>query len=522
MDVLDDTRIHPEDYELARQMARDALDIEEDGEDDSRRGRKRADNPSRYVKELMRQSPERLDELDLVSYAAELKRLADLHKLETLKAIKHELQHPHEDPRAEFVAPDDVFVLRMLTGETVGESLKDDGSTMVSGTIVRVQPRFAIARLDSGMEGFIGVANIADYRVEEASDELAPGQAIVAVVKRIDLEKMSLDLSMRKSDVDAACGRDRDLAPDAARVDAYFDIDAETMLRERSRAAKQKSTARMRTIPHPLFKPLNGREAEQYLATRPRGDCVIRPSSRGVDHIAITWKVGDSLFQHIDVREENKPHEGALGLSFTVGELSYTDLDELIALHVDPIMRKLDEVKRSPKFYDPEADPLYASEPLADVLGLNDYTQEYRDRRLSLWEKRVARHLDTLAQSTGRGAYCVALSLAKPGSLVLAFKPTPEHRGILKWTARVEPNEYKLGERGRYPNITGLINGFKMMQTKSAQQQKQKPSSREPREESSGRSGGRWGGTNSWSAQQGQSSSSKWNSGAASSSSGWN
>ncbi|KAJ1793034.1 Transcription elongation factor spt6 [Coemansia sp. RSA 2167] len=516
MDVLDDTRIHPEDYDLARKMALDALDIEDDVEDDNRRGRKRADGPSRYVAEVMRRSPEKLDELDLVKYAEELKRLLDVHKLETLKAIKHELQHPNEDPRGEFVPPDDAHVLRMLTGEVVGESLKEDGSTMVSGTIIRVQPRFAIARLDSGLEGFIGVANIADYRVEEASDELAPGQAIVAVVKRIDLEKMSLDLSMRKSDIDTACGRARDLVPDPAHVDPYFDTDAEAVLRERARAVQKKTTARMRSIPHPLFKPLNGREAEQYLATRPRGDCVIRPSSRGMDHIAITWKVGDNLFQHIDVREENKPHENALGLSFTVGDLSYSDLDELIALHVDPIMRKLDEVKRNPKFYDPETDPLYVSEPLSDVLGPNDYSQEFRDRRLSLWEKRVTRHLDTLAQSTGRGAYCVSLSLAKPGSLVLSFKPTPDYRGIIKWTARVEPNEYKLGERGRYPNISGLINGFKMMQTKNA---KPREKSREPREERSGRSG-RWGGTSSWNAPQSQSQSqSQWNS---TSSRGWN
>ncbi|KAJ2421614.1 Transcription elongation factor spt6 [Coemansia sp. RSA 2524] len=497
-------------------MALDALDIEDDVEDDNRRGRKRADGPSRYVAEVMRRSPEKLDELDLVKYAEELKRLLDVHKLETLKAIKHELQHPNEDPRSEFVPPDDAHVLRMLTGEVVGESLKEDGSTMVSGTIIRVQPRFAIARLDSGLEGFIGVANIADYRVEEASDELAPGQAIVAVVKRIDLEKMSLDLSMRKSDIDTACGRARDLVPDPAHVDPYFDTDAETVLRERARAVQKKTTARMRSIPHPLFKPLNGREAEQYLATRPRGDCVIRPSSRGMDHIAITWKVGDNLFQHIDVREENKPHENALGLSFTVGDLSYSDLDELIALHVDPIMRKLDEVKRNPKFYDPETDPLYVSEPLSDVLGPNDYSQEFRDRRLSLWEKRVTRHLDTLAQSTGRGAYCVSLSLAKPGSLVLSFKPTPDYRGIIKWTARVEPNEYKLGERGRYPNISGLINGFKMMQTKNV---KPREKSREPREERSGRSG-RWGGTSSWNAPQSQSQSqSQWNS---TSSRGWN
>ncbi|KAJ2158205.1 Transcription elongation factor spt6 [Coemansia sp. RSA 552] len=504
IDVLDDTRVHPEDYDLARKMALDALDVEDDDDDDPRRRRR---GPSRYVAELMRDAPERLDDLDLDKYAAELTRLLDVHKLETLKFIHRELQHPNADPRAPHEPMSDAQLLYMLTGETVGHSLKEDGSCLVSATIMRVQPRFAIARLDSGLDGFINVANIADYHVEEAADELAPGQTVVAVVKRIDLDRMSLDLTMRPADV-AAATRRHDVDP--RKVDRYFDLGAEAQLRERARAQKAKSSARMRSIPHPLFKPFNGREAEQYLAARPLGDCVIRPSSRGLDHIAITWKVGDGLFQHIDVREEGKPNPAALGTSFIVGDMAYTDLDELVALHVDPIVRKLDEVRRSPKFYDPERDPLYAREPLEEVLGgPNDYSSEYRERRLELWETRVSRHLDTLAQSTGRGAYCIALSLSKPGSLALAFKPTPDYRGIIKWTARVEPSEYRLGDRGRYPNITGLVNGFKVMQMKAPKRPADRQDHRHSRPERDHRperpsrgatGGGGWGGTNSWDA----------------------
>ncbi|KAJ1845402.1 Transcription elongation factor spt6, partial [Coemansia sp. RSA 2708] len=429
-DVLDDTRVHPEDYDLARKMALDALDIEDD-DDDARR--RRRDGPSRHVADLMRRAPDKLDELDLARYAAELARLLGVHKLETLKFIRRELQRPHADPRAPFAPPDAARVLHMLTGETVGASLRDDGSCLVAGTVVRVQPRFAVVQLDSGLEGFVGVASIADHRVEAASDELAPGQPVAAVVTRIDLERLSVDLSLRRSDIAAACA----LADAAPAADAYFDADAEARLRERARARQHASAARTRHIPHPLFKPLGARDAEHYLAARPRGDCVIRPSSRGPDHIAVTWKVADGLFQHIDVREENKPHAAALGASFSVGDLSYSDLDELVALHVDPIARKLDDVRRSAKFYDPEADPLYRAEP---ALGPDDGSRDFRARRLARWDARVARHLDTLAQSTGRGAYCVALSLARPGALVLAFKPTPDARGFKQWVARVEPN----------------------------------------------------------------------------------
>ncbi|KAJ2557087.1 Transcription elongation factor spt6 [Coemansia sp. RSA 1933] len=478
VDILDDTRVHPEDYDLARKMALDALDIEDDADDETsnRRGRKKANGPSRYVAEVMRKCPEKLDDLDLEKYAEELEKLLGMHKLETLKCILREMQNPAYDPRQEFQPPSDKKVLEMLTGEIVGESIKEDGSSVVSGTVVRVQPRFAIVRLDSGLEGFIGVANIADYRVEEASDVLAPGQAVVAVIKRIDLEKMSLDLSMRKSDVDEACGRGKRMAPDAKSVDRFFDFATETLLREKAKQQLQRSITRTRAIPHPLFKALSGREAERYLAGRPRDDCVIRLSSRGVDHIAVTWKVGEGLFQHIDVKEKDKPNDAALGESLIIGDSAYSDLDELIAYHVEPIARKLEEVKRSPKFYDPETDALYAAEPLASILGTNDYSDDYKARRQNLWETRVARHLDTLAQSTGRGSYCISLSLTKPGALVLAFKPTPSYRGIMKWTVRVEPREFRIGDRGRYPDVNGLIVGFKSMQMNAASQQQQRPS----------------------------------------------
>ncbi|KAJ2381958.1 Transcription elongation factor spt6, partial [Coemansia sp. RSA 2603] len=468
VEVLDATLVHPEDYDLARKMALDALDIEEEDDDNNayaQRGRKRSDAPSRYVAELMRRAPEKLDELDLGKYADELKRLLDVYKLETLRFIRRQLQHPDRDARREFAPPDPAAVLHMLTGETLGESLREDGSTVVAATVVRVQPRFAIARLDSGLEGFISIANVCDERIDEVSDALAPGQAVVGVVKRIDLEKLALDLSLRSSDVSAACARARQPVPDASAVDKHFDLDAEARVRARAKAQQRTQTARMRTIPHPLFKPLSAREAEQYLAARPPGDCVIRPSSRGVDHIAVTWKVAEGLCQHIDVREEGKPSDVALGHSFYVGDSVFSELDELVAFHIEPIVHKLDEVRRSAKYYDPERDPLYAAEPAASLLGPNDYSDDYRRRRQELWDARTTRHLDALAQSTGRGAYCITLSLSKPGALTLAFKPTPSYRGLMKWTARVEPNEYRLGDRGRYPDINGLIVGFKTMQT---------------------------------------------------------
>ena len=64
MEVLDGTRVHPEAYEWARKMAVDALADEEAGEEAQ---------PAVALEEILK-TPERLKELDLDAFAAELER----------------------------------------------------------------------------------------------------------------------------------------------------------------------------------------------------------------------------------------------------------------------------------------------------------------------------------------------------------------------------------------------------------------------------------------------------------------
>lgn len=36
--------------------------------------------------------------------------------------------------------------------------------------------------------------------------------------------------------------------------------------------------------------------------------------SQGSDHLTVTWKVADGIYQHIDVREEGKENAFSLGM----------------------------------------------------------------------------------------------------------------------------------------------------------------------------------------------------------------
>jgi transcription elongation factor SPT6 len=205
VDVLDDTRIHPEDYAIARKMAADAIEEEQAIDDD--------DNPSHQVEEVMR-NPERLEELLLEDFAAELERSKGESKRMALETIRTELMHPYRDTRVPFRAPDENEVFTMLTGET-DETIYPGG--LVGATVVRIHDMRIGVRLDSGLEGIVSIKNVGDY----GPDALREGQAVKCSILRVFKDKFLLDLSMRESDLGMASGSGH------VRKDRYFDLAAE-------------------------------------------------------------------------------------------------------------------------------------------------------------------------------------------------------------------------------------------------------------------------------------------------------
>ena len=59
---------------------------------------------------------------------------------------------------------------------------------------------------------------------------------------------------------------------------------------EAQRAEADKYRYLPRTVLHPLFRNCSGADASAHLAARSVGECVVRPSTRGVDHLTVTWK----------------------------------------------------------------------------------------------------------------------------------------------------------------------------------------------------------------------------------------
>ncbi|KPI35737.1 Transcription elongation factor spt6 [Cyphellophora attinorum] len=194
-----------------------------------------------------------------------------------------------------------------------------------------------------------------------------------------------------------------------------------------------------RVIKHALFQPFNSVQAEQYLGSQNRGDAVIRPSSKGTDHLAVTWKVADGIFQHIDVLELDKENEFSLGKILRIGssaQYQYVDLDQLIAEHVRPMAKMVEQMVNSDKFHNKSKAQLEE--------WLNTYT----------------------AANPKRSMYQFCLNREKPGYFHLIFKAGHKAKSQ-DWPVKVTPGvggsgAFELRGQG-YPSMQGLSNGFKIL-----------------------------------------------------------
>lgn len=337
-DPLDHTRVHPEDYELGRKMAADALELDEEDV----KAETDLNGPGAIVRKLFKdEEQDRVNELILEEYAEQLEANYAQKKRATLETIRLELQSPYEEIRKTFAALTPTQIFSMFTGETE-ETLARDMIVPVNVRVVRED--FAIVRLDCGVEGRVEAHDV-NYR-SSLRDVLQIGQTTNAKILEVSHRDFNVKLTMREEELRRGYRRVANLHPD------QWDYDLE---REDGEELKEKDrvTGRaQRVINHPLFKPFNGLEAEQFLGSQPAGEVVIRPSSKGNDHLSITWKVADGVYQHLDVLELQKENEFSVGRTLRVGgKWTYTDLDELIVEHVKSMAKKVEELVRHDKFH---------------------------------------------------------------------------------------------------------------------------------------------------------------------------
>lgn len=339
-DPLDATRIHPADYEFAQKMCQDALDLDAEDVADQHK--------SAAVQQLMLDDDRarKMGDLNLDDFAFNIQRQGEGNKRHTLGEIVNELISYRSDRRPPFNLPSDWEVVQMLTGETyrtIGPGLR------VTATVRKALTSRVFCALDSGIDAVLERDYVADdpNSVPENEVMFKPKQPVKAMILEADPAAFQVRLSMRHGDLVQAVPFRQPF-----KDDPYNDVTKQAEYEERAAQKKRQQAGKVkRVVNHPNWHVMNSGQAEQFLASQQRGDVVIRPSSKGPDHIAVTWKVDDDVYQHIDVQELDKPNEYTLGRILRVGgKYSYSDLDDLIINHVKATARKFDELQMHEKY----------------------------------------------------------------------------------------------------------------------------------------------------------------------------
>lgn len=286
-DPLDATRIHPEDYDLARKMAMGALELDEEDFINQ--------HPSAPVSHLINEenSARLLSSLGLDEFAQSLLETQNERKRHTLDLIHDELLTPFGERRPDFEPMTDWEVISMLTGETRRTLVP---GRVVTTTISRIRPMQVDVRLDSGLEGAINKELLTTNQAEP-KDVVKLRQSIQAVIISVDMSfgpQLRITMASRADAIEQADTEPRQ------RLDEYYDHSAARQAQELAeRKLRNEANQSRRIVKHPDFKNFSSKEAENYLAPLQHGEAVIRPGSKGPDHLAVTWKVADGVYQHI-------------------------------------------------------------------------------------------------------------------------------------------------------------------------------------------------------------------------------
>eukprot|EP00053_Salpingoeca_punica_P020212 m.211010 g.211010 ORF g.211010 m.211010 type:complete len:1767 (+) comp17822_c0_seq2:479-5779(+) len=281
-----------------------------------------------------------------------------------------------------------------------------------------------------GIQGFVSIANISDSRIASASERVQPGAVIQCRVKEINTERFSLYLTCKSSDLR---GDGPDYTPAKWGWDEYYDVEAAARARNARNAVRQRKGKEYikRRIDHPKFMNVTLSGALEKLKNMAPGEAIFRPSSKGTNHIAITWQVLKDVFQHIDVVEEGKADENAvdLGPKLVIDKMEFEDIDEILARYIDPMADLVRQLVSKNKVY--------------RAVSKDDIDEVLREEK---------------AKNPAKIPYYVIPDERRPGYFLLCYMPGKN--SILVERVTVTPDGFRMRHRN-HSSVDGMINWFK-------------------------------------------------------------
>lgn len=326
-------------------------------------------------------------------------------------------------------------------------------------------------RLDNGCTGFIKLRDLSDTPVTNPLDRVKINQVIYARITNINIERFSVDLTCKSSDL-----RDEKNQFRPAK-DSYYDQTLEDedlgeaeKEKQLKQAAKERSYVK-RVIAHPSFMNINYNECERLLATKDLGDAIIRPSSKASDHLTITWKLMDGVLHNIDVIEKSKTNQFSLGKRLVIIDPrtqeteEFEDLDEILARYIKPMANTVSDIL-SHKYYRNLSQPLPSATPSGSATPAQTTTTTTIPSSTtgpppaSTEAQRILNNLliEDKRRNPTRIRYYITISREYPTKFLLSYMPVrkPIHEYFT-----VTPNGVRFRSK-MFPTLTETLNWFKI------------------------------------------------------------
>ncbi|KAI4332888.1 hypothetical protein L6164_017762 [Bauhinia variegata] len=331
--ILDGTRIHPESYYLAEELARAVHRHNIQGNLDT-------DASLMNVIEYIQDDPKLLKGFDLDEYAEKLQMDKGIYKRETLYDIKMELLDGFKDPRRPYKEPIQDEEFHMITGEAGDIPLE---GRKVQAIVRHVQPRQAFCTLDSGLTGVLFKEDYSDETDDiSLTEKLHEGVVLTCKIKLIDKNRYRANLTSKeselKSDGDQCCHD----------MDPYYCQGNIILPSQQRKTAKEEfptKNFKPRSIFHSHFQNITAEQAKEFLADKAIGEYIFHPSSRSPCYLTLTLKAFDGLYVHKDIVELL-----GQGKTLKVGEEIFEDIDKVTERYVNPLVVHLKAMLDFQKF----------------------------------------------------------------------------------------------------------------------------------------------------------------------------
>lgn len=348
-DLLDLTRAHPESYFLTSTIATDC--IMDEASAAAQRDLKRVDGAA--LEKILR-NPSLLNKFNEEKWREQLDKTNQESPKFLVDFAIQELTHPFKDPRLPHKDLSNEKLFYLLMGETKQTFYE---GMIVSATVMRVNTsnsgRMGMVRckLENGMDASIRPDDIADdYESEsDIARKVVENSVIPARIKRISqVPRIEVNLTIRRSELTSHKNWIKLSEEDRK----YFHIPDSDLENKRMIEEEKRRTAKYypRRIPHKNFKNLSYGEAIEYLRNKEIGEFVFRPSSRGEDHLTLTYKFYINTYSHVDIIETDKLPGMNIGQKLYIDRESYESLDEIEARYIMPIIQFANETAGHRKF----------------------------------------------------------------------------------------------------------------------------------------------------------------------------